>query len=37
MWRLTGRDPLMRKRAGWPGWTPYPDRYRDRAHFARMF
>jgi hypothetical protein len=37
MWRLTGRDPLTRKRAGWAGWTPYPERYRDRAHFARMF
>jgi len=37
MWRLTGRDPLTRKRTGWAGWTPYPDRYRDRAHFARMF
>jgi hypothetical protein len=37
MWRLIGRDPLTRKRTSWPGWTSYPDRYRDRAHFARMF
>jgi hypothetical protein len=37
IWRLTGRDPLARRRSGWAGWSPYPDRYRDRAHFARMF
>jgi len=37
LWRLTGKDPLGRRRARWPGWSPYPARYRDRNHFARMF
>lgn len=36
-WRLTGKDPLARRRANWPGWTPYPARYRDRKHYERMF
>ena len=35
-WRLTGTDPLARqRRAG--GWSPYPDRFRDRHHFSRMY
>jgi hypothetical protein len=37
VWRLTGKDPLTRRRARWPGWTPYPARYRDRKHYERMF
>jgi hypothetical protein len=36
-WRLTGRDPLSRRRARWRGWTTYPARYRDRKHYERMF
>jgi hypothetical protein len=28
VWRLIGRDPLQRRRDGWKGWTPYPERYR---------
>ncbi len=36
VWRLTGKDPLARRRhAG--GWTPYPERFRDREHFSRMY
>jgi hypothetical protein len=37
VWRLIGRDPLARRRASWPGWSPYPPRYRDRTHYTRMF
>ena len=37
VWRFTGRDPLTRSRATWPGWSPYPARYRDRQHFTRMY
>ncbi len=37
VWRLTGKDPLARKRGTAPGWTPYPERYRGRRHFDRMF
>src|SRR5580765_2616531 len=29
VWRLTGRDPLARRRRSWPGWSAYPPRYRD--------
>ena len=36
-WRLTGKDPLARRRDRWPGWSPYPARYRDRHHYTRMF
>src|SRR5688572_15087164 len=28
LWRLTGKDPLARRREQWPGWSPYPARYR---------
>ena len=35
-WRLTGKDPLGRRRAG-TGWSPYPGRYRDPKHYSRMF
>ena len=37
IWRMIGRDPLARRRASWTGWSPYPPRYRDRAHYTRMF
>jgi len=37
IWRLVGKDPLSRRRAQWPGWTPYPARYRDRKHYERMY
>jgi hypothetical protein len=37
IWRLTGKDPLARRREKFEGWTPYPARYRDRTHFERMF
>ena len=37
IWRAIGRDPLSRKRANWPGWSPYPSRYGDRSHFTRMY
>ncbi len=36
-WRLTGKDPLNRRRDRWPGWSPYPERYRDPKHYSRMF
>jgi hypothetical protein len=37
VWRIIGRDSLGRRRANWPGWSPYPARYRDRAHYTRMY
>lgn len=37
LWRLIGRDPLMRRRSSWHGWSPYPARYRDPKHFERMY
>lgn len=37
IWRLIGRDPLTRKRRNFPGWSPYPARYRDGNHFTRMY
>jgi len=37
IWRAIGRDPLARRRDRWPGWTAYPERYRDRKHYSRMF
>jgi len=37
VWRLTGKDPLARRRAAWRGWQPYPERYRNPRHFERMF
>ena len=36
-WRVLGRDPLRTNRSSWPGWTPYPPRYRDHTHFSRMY
>jgi hypothetical protein len=37
IWRLTGKDPLARRRGQWNGWSEYPPRYRDRRHYERMF
>jgi hypothetical protein len=37
IWRLTGKDPLTRRRERWSGWADYPARYRDRKHYERMF
>jgi hypothetical protein len=37
IWRLTGKDPLVRRRQQFQGWTPYPARYADRRHFERLF
>lgn len=37
LWRLTGKDPLARRRSAWPGWSPYPARYRDPKHYSRMY
>jgi hypothetical protein len=37
LWRITGKDPLSRKRAQWSGWSAYPPRYRNRKHYERMY
>lgn len=37
IWRLIGRDPLAIKKQHWPGWSPYPARYRDKDHFMKMY
>jgi hypothetical protein len=37
IWRLIGRDPLARRRDKWPGWSPYPARYRNRKHYDQMY
>ncbi len=37
IWRVTGRDPLLRGRRAFPGWQAYPPRYRDPKHYDRMF
>jgi hypothetical protein len=37
LWRMIGKDPLVRRRDRFAGWSPYPVRYRDHAHFERMF
>jgi hypothetical protein len=36
-WRLTGKDPLGRRRVSASGWSPYPARYRDPKHYSRMY
>jgi hypothetical protein len=36
-WRLTGKDPLGRRRGSAAGWSPYPARYRDPKHYSRMY
>jgi hypothetical protein len=37
LWKLIGRDPLAMRRRNWPGWSPYPARYRNADHFTRMY
>jgi hypothetical protein len=37
VWRLTGKDPLTRRRNARPGWVPYAARYKDPHHFKKMF
>jgi hypothetical protein len=37
LWRLTGKDPLQRRRDRFRGWTPVPVRYRNRKHYEQMF
>ena len=37
VWRLLGKDPLVRERPRGGGWSPYPTRYRDRQHYSRMY
>jgi hypothetical protein len=37
VWRITGKDPLGRRRDRWPGWAPYPPRYRNRKHYDKMY
>jgi hypothetical protein len=37
VWRLTGKDPLARRRGQWNGWAPYPARYRNKQHYQRMY
>jgi hypothetical protein len=37
LWRVIGKDPLAKKRRNWPGWSPYPPRYRKSDHFNRMY
>ena len=37
VWRMTGKDPMARRRASWRGWTPYPARYRSSRHFSKMY
>jgi len=37
LWRVIGRDALGRKRSRWAGWSAYPARYRDPAHYKRMY
>ena len=37
VWRLTGKDPLARRRDTRRGWSAYPTRYRNPKHYERMF
>ena len=37
VWKVTGKDPLERRRDTWRGWSPYPPRYRDHRHYSRLF
>jgi hypothetical protein len=37
LWRLIGKDPLARRRDKWPGWSPYPARYRNPKHYDQMY
>ena len=35
--RLTGKDPLDRRRRPDSGWSPYPARFQDSKHYERLF
>ena len=37
VWRLIRRDPLARRREHWAGWVPHPGRYRNTAHYTKMY
>lgn len=37
LWKMIGRDPLNRRRDQWPGWSPYPERYRNHKHYDQMY
>lgn len=37
LFRALGRDPLGERRTTSVGWSRYPERYKDPAHFRRMF
>ena len=37
IWRISGYDPLDRRRRAFRGWSEYPKRYHDPAHVERMF
>jgi len=37
VWKMIGRDPLDRRRDKWPGWSKYPERYRNRKHYDQMY
>ena len=37
VWKLIGRDPLDRRRDKWPGWSKYPERYRNPKHYDQMY
>ena len=37
VWKMLGRDPLARRRDQWPGWSAYPERYRNRKHYDQMY
>ena len=35
--RMTGRDPLDRRRRPDSRWSPYPERFRDGKHYERLY
>jgi len=37
VWKMLGRDPLDRRRDKWPGWSKYPERYRNPKHYDQMY
>ena len=37
IWRMMGRDPLALRRDTWPGWSSYPERYRNHKHYGQMY
>jgi hypothetical protein len=37
VWRLTGKDPLGRRRDRFPGWSPYPESHQNSTHYTRMY